>query len=337
MSPHSTFSKQLMRAAPSALMLMLVPIAALLGSAQAAAQAQTYAKTQAQTQAALPAPKVSAGRIERIAAMPSRFVDARPVDVWLPPNYSPQQRYPVIYMHDGQMLFDASMTWNKQAWEVDDTLARLIQEGAIPAVIVVGIWNNANLRHSEFFPSKFLPYLDAPLRQSFVEKALAGESRADRYLQFIVQELKPMIDQRFATRPERDATFLMGSSMGGLISVYGFIEYPDVVGGAAAISTHWIGHFDANAAFPIAAFQYLSAQLTAPKSRRIYFDHGDQDLEAKYQGSQLIVNQIFLDRGYSSNSFSSQVFPGTGHNEQAWAKRLATPVQFLLASPPKKK
>ena len=129
---------------------------------------------------AQPLPEVAVGRIERLPPIASTFVDARPVDVWLPADYSPAKRYDVLYMHDGQMLFDASKSWNHQAWDVHLAVDRLVKAGRIPDTIVVGIWNNDKLRHSEYFPEKFLPFLPEPLRQAFIDKALQGRPRAAR-------------------------------------------------------------------------------------------------------------------------------------------------------------
>ena len=116
---------------------------------------------------AQPLPEVSVGRIERLPPMVSQHVDARPVDVWLPADYSTSKRYNVLYMHDGQGLFDATKTWNRQAWDVHLSVARLVAQGRIPDTIVVGVWNNGALRHSEYYPQKFLPWVPEPQRSEF--------------------------------------------------------------------------------------------------------------------------------------------------------------------------
>ncbi len=278
-------------------------------------------------------PRVSSGTIVRLEAFPSKHVSPRTVDVWLPEGYGAGRRYDVLYMQDGQMLFDAGSTWNKQAWNVDAALATLIREGRVHDTIIVGIWNNAKLRHAEYFPEKFLPLIPEPERSRFVREALGGMPLADRYLRFLVEELKPAIDARFATRPGPESTFLMGSSMGGLISVYAISEYPQVFGGAACLSTHWIGSFQANAAIPIAAFNYLQAHLPDPAHHRIYMDHGTIELDAQYGVAQPVVDQIARDRGYGTENFRSRVFEGAGHSERAWAARVAEPLEFLLNKP----
>lgn len=169
---------------------------------------------------AQPVPAVTAGTVERLENFPSQFVDARHIDVWLPPGYNTQQRHNVLYMQDGQMLFDPATTWNHQAWGADVTLSRLIRQGKIAPTIVVGIWNNGKFRHAEYFPEKNLQFLSGAVRAAHVRDALQGRAQADHYLRFLVQELKPAIDKRYVTRTDAGATFIMGSSMGGMVSVY---------------------------------------------------------------------------------------------------------------------
>ena len=89
-------------------------------------------------------PEVSSGKLERIENFKSKFVSDRNIDVWLPEGYSEESKYNVLYMHDGQMLFDANTTWNKQEWGVDETMTKLISEGKIGPCIVVGIFNDAD-------------------------------------------------------------------------------------------------------------------------------------------------------------------------------------------------
>jgi enterochelin esterase-like enzyme len=277
-------------------------------------------------------PDVAVGRIERLPAMASRHVDPRHVDVWLPADYTPTKRYNVLYMQDGEMLFDARKSWNKQAWDAHLAVARLVQQGRIPDTLIVGVWNNGKYRHSEYFPEKALPFLPDALRAQFIDKGLQGLPRADAYLRYLVDELKPAIDARYATRPGRDNTFVMGSSMGGMISIYAMNEYPQVFGGAAGLSTHWVGSERPNAALPLAAFSYLQRHLADPATHRLYMDHGTTELDAMYAPYQAFINQIVKDRGYTAANSMSRVFEGTGHNETAWAARLEIPLLFLMGA-----
>jgi enterochelin esterase-like enzyme len=274
-------------------------------------------------------PEVAQGRIERLPSFPSRYVAPRNVDVWLPPGYDGKSRCPVIYMQDGQMLFDPRMTWNQRSWGMAETVAHLVRDKRMPATIVVGVWSNGPQRFSEYFPEKALGLLAAPVRTRFVEAMLKGPPQGDNYLRFIVHELKPEIDRRYATRPERAHTAIMGSSMGALISMYAFCEYPEIFGAAGCLSTHWTGFFERNAAVPLALFGYLQGHIPNPKGRRIYFDHGTETLDALYAEPQASADLLFKEKGYADPNYLSRVFPGSAHAEDDWAQRVSIPLIFL--------
>ena len=285
------------------------------------------------------APKVTIGSIERLDNLPSRHIDVRPIDVWLPPDYSRAQRYAVLYMHDGQNLFDPVQTWNKTAWNVHEALSKLMRVGVVQNTIVVGIPSHETHRYSEYFPEKFLALLPPAERDHYVRCAQWGKPLADAYLRFVVQELKPAIDARYATVMGPEGTFTMGSSMGGLISIYALCEYPQVFGGAAGLSTHWIGKPSnwgtpeqiQNASLPLAAFTYLHRQLPKPGTHRIYTDQGTTGLDAVYTPHHAYANLMAAQRGYTAADWQSQVAVGTGHTELDWAARVDVPLKFLLA------
>jgi predicted alpha/beta superfamily hydrolase len=284
-------------------------------------------------------PKVVSGQLIRHDSFPSKYVTARNVDVWLPEGYSPQQKYPVLYMHDGQMLFDTATTWNKQAWDVDDVVTQLVKAGALRAVIVVGVWNGGLTRHSDYFPQKPFESLTAAERVMLDSATRTnGKSvfndfkvHSDDYLKFLVEELKPFIDKNYATRSNRANTFIAGSSMGGLISMYAICEYPQVFGGAACLSTHWPGIFRMESnPVPAAFFRYLEKKLPAPRKHKIYFDYGDQTLDAMYPPLQKQADTIMMRKKFTHKNWLTKFFPGEDHSERAWSKRLASPLLFLL-------
>jgi enterochelin esterase-like enzyme len=275
-------------------------------------------------------PIPASGRIVRLTKFPSVFVQPRTIDVWLPEGYSAKNKYAVLYMHDGQMLFDSASTWNKQEWGVDETLTALIQEKKIRPCIVVGIWNNGPLRPSEYFPEKIIASLSGKMRNEVMQFVL-DTPRADQYLKFIVRELKPYIDSAFSTHHNQRNTFIAGSSMGGLISWYALCEYPSVFFGAACLSTHWPGTFNLqDTTVPIAFDSYLKQYLPDAGQHRIYFDHGTATLDSVYRPSQLRVDRTMKARGYSKNSWMSREFAGADHSERAWRNRLRIPLAFLL-------
>ena len=283
-------------------------------------------------------PEVSYGRIERIENFQSQFVTPRTIDVWLPEDYSPTKKYAVLYMHDGQMLYDATQTWNKQAWEVDEVLAKLHAENKIQDIIVVGIWNGGATRHSDYFPQKAFELLPEKQQDSIYSlerspgvKYFNGRVTSDNYLKFMVQELKPLIDGKYAVHTSKEHTFVAGSSMGGLISMYAICEYPSVFGGAACISTHWPGIFQVeNNPIPTAFYRYLEKHLPNPKEHRIYFDFGTATLDALYEPLQKEVDAIMLQKGYNVNNWLTKKFEGENHSEMAWQKRLHFPFVFLF-------
>ena len=284
-------------------------------------------------------PLVTNGTIQRLENFPSRFVSARNVDVWLPAGYNPAKKYAVLYMHDGQMLFDSTATWNGQEWGVDETLGQLIREKRIRPCIVVGVWNAGKERHVDYFPQKPFESLPKSYRDSLIRMAqrqegaaiFSGEVQSDGYLKFLVTELKPFIDSVYSTRKDRAHTFIAGSSMGGLISMYAICEYPGVFGGAACLSTHWPGIFSVEGnPIPAAFLDYLKSHLPSPKSHKLYFDYGTETLDALYEPFQQQADEIIKRKGFSRKNWMSRKFAGADHSEQAWRNRLDIPITFLL-------
>lgn len=284
-------------------------------------------------------PQVVSGKIERMENFKSIYVTERNIDVWLPENYSNTKKYNVLYMHDGQMLYDPEMAWNKQAWNVDDVLTKLMTENKIQDVIVVGIWNGGITRHIDYFPQKAFESLTQNQQDSIYKANRSnGQSvfnnqkvNSDNYLKFIVKELKPIIDKKYSVYTDAKHTFIAGSSMGGLISMYAICEYPKVFGGAACLSTHWPGIFAVeNNPIPNAFFEYLKKHLPNPKNHKIYFDYGTATLDAMYEPFQLKVDEIMKAKGFTSQNWSTQKFEGEEHSEKSWNKRLHIPIEFLL-------
>ena len=281
---------------------------------------------------------LSTGTVERFENFNSKYISARNVDVWLPDNYNPKNKYSVLYMHDGQMLFDASTTWNKQEWGVDEVIGKLIAEGAIKPCIVVGIWNSGINRHSDYFPQKPFEQLSKEKQDSLISRGkrykdislFANGIQSDNYLKFIVYELKPFIDKTYSTKKKAKDTFMAGSSMGGLISMYAICEYPKVFGGAACLSTHWIGsHPTENNPMPEQFCIYLKNNLPNPKNHKLYFDYGTKTLDAQYEPFQKKVDAIMEEKKFKKN-WTTIKFNGLDHSEKSWNKRLHIPILFLL-------
>jgi enterochelin esterase-like enzyme len=284
-----------------------------------------YAPSPAQT------PAVSAGTIVTVDSFPSAYVETRRVDIWLPAGYDAARRYAVIYIHDGQRLFDSTVTSKGEEWGVDETLTALMNGGKIRNTMVVGIWSNADARHAEYFPWKPVAALPAAERESITRLDFNGNPRSDKYLTFLVRELKPYIDAHYSTLTDRENTFVAGSSMGGLIAFYALCEYPDVFGGAACLSPHWIGNTGRrDEVIPSAFRDYLRCRLPDPVTHRFYFDHGTLGVDSLYAPGQRMIDEVMRAGGYDASRWMSREFAGANHSERDWCRRLAIPMEFLL-------
>lgn len=241
-------------------------------------------------------------------------------------------------MHDGQSLFDTAISWNHQTWEVDETLQQLISDNKMKNSIVVGIYHANSKRRSEYFPGKVFNSLPKQTQDSL--KALKdknnqaifnGDFQSDAYLRFIVYELKPYIDSCFSTHSKQYGTFIAGSSMGALVSLYALCEYPQVFGGAACLSTHWTG--TANFLIkevPETILLYFRNHLPEVGNHKIYFDYGSTGLDSLYKPYQNIMDEIMIQKHYTKEQWITREFLGEGHDENAWRKRLSIPFEFLL-------
>ncbi|MFN5183692.1 MAG: alpha/beta hydrolase [Bacteroidota bacterium] len=283
-------------------------------------------------------PKTVFGRIERIENFKSAFVTSRNVDVLLPEGYSTNEKYAVLYIHDGQMLFDKDITWNKQSWEMDEASAFSYKDADARKFIIVGIWNGGVTRHADYFPQR--PYeMLSDSEKDTIEKQLIREGRtndvfipnSDNYLKFLVKELKPLIDKKYSVHSDKNNTFIAGSSMGGLISIYAICEYPEIFGAAVCISTHWPGIFTlVNNPFPEVMFEYLEKKLPDANEHRIYFDCGNQTLDSLYPNFQKKVDAVIKKHGYKRKNWITKYFPGDDHSEESWAKRVHIPIKFIM-------
>ena len=256
----------------------------------------------------------------------SKYIAARNVDVWLPADYNqyPETKYAVLYMHDGQNLFEPEKSFIGVDWGIDEAMTRLINKGQIKPAIVVGIWNSPK-RRPEYCPQKpFEKYLSQPL-QDELQKEYNEKPFSDQYLKFIVEELKPFIDANYRTLTGNAHTFIMGSSMGGLISAYAVCEYPDVFGGAGCVSTHW-------PAGNGMLIDYLADKLPDPDTHKFYFDYGTETIDAAYEPYQLRADQVMEKAGYTKyQNWITRKFSGDEHSERAWRKRVHIPLEFLLS------
>lgn len=281
----------------------------------------------------------ASGRLIEIPDFPSEHVAPRTVSIWLPAEYDadPEARFPVIYMHDGQNLFDADKANFGVEWRMDEAVTRLAARGDMRPAIIVGMASTP-ARYREYMPRGVFDRLTPDYRER-VRETHRGAPVSDDYLRFIVEEVKPHIDANYRTLPGPADTSIMGSSMGGLISLYAIGEYPAVFGQAAALSVHWplvgadavetLGP-DAPAAVAEAFRAWLAASAIDPAVNRIYIDHGTATLDSHYPPYRAAMDAAMAGLGWQAGPrWESRVFTGTAHDERAWAERVDVPLVFL--------
>lgn len=246
------------------------------------------------------------GTLEVIPAMHSPTLgNARDILVYLPSSYGrSERRFPVLYMHDGQNLFDPSTSFAGE-WGVDRAMARSPRKGR--RAIIVGIPNMGVERMREYSP--------------FYDPQLGGGA-ADDYIDFIANGIKPLIDSRYRTLADREHTGIMGSSLGGLVSLYAFFRSPSLFGFAGAMSPAlWFGR---GQIFPwVEAAEYVRG--------RVYLDVGTREGEKTLENARA-MRDLLVDKGYRLGVDMMWVEDRGGmHNEAAWGRRLRKALPFLLA------
>ncbi|HEX9615559.1 MAG TPA: alpha/beta hydrolase-fold protein, partial [Bacteroidota bacterium] len=229
----------------------------------------------------------------------------RDVSVWLPPSYDREssKRYAVLYMHDGQNVFDPSTSFTGYDWHVDEAADSLIRSGSIEEIIVVAVNNS---------PDRAAEYSDSELGRA--------------YASFVIKELKPMIDRTYRTKPDAANTSVMGSSMGGLISFLFVWWHPEVFSKAGCLSS----------AFSFDGDRILDEveDYTGPKKDiRVYMDCGTVELEAHLKPGSDRMAELLGAKGYREGvEWTYVVDEGAVHNERAWAGRVWRPLVFLFGT-----
>lgn len=255
------------------------------------------------------------------------------VDVLTPDGYARQEseHYPVVYMFDGQNCFDASTTWNHQSWEIDSVMGSLVDKGIISPAIVVGIHSVDKTRLGDLMPKKPIDYLEPEYRDSLFAAFPRMNLRSDEYAAFMANTLKHSVDSAYRTLPDAANTSVMGSSMGGIMSMYVICEYPEVFGNAACLSSHWVGHETEAGKCSDAVLAYIADHTPAPATHRIYLDEGTEHSDAFNGEANDSIIDLLTEKGYSfpQNLMYVNERKG-GHQEYYWAKRLSIPLLFIL-------
>ena len=250
---------------------------------------------------------------ENVQVLPYQFVipeldRQRTVRLYLPPSYhNSEKRYPVVYMHDAQNLFDDKTAFAGE-WGVDESLDLLAAKQGFE-VIVVGIDNSAEFRMNELSPW---------------ENKRFGEAQGKQYMDFIVEVVKPFIDSNFRTQEDRLHTAIMGSSMGGLISHYAVHAYPDVFSKAGIFSpSYWYSQ-------DVFSFSKLKkAQLDA----RLYVIYGDKEGDGMIADTDKMLRQL-RQQGHPRQNTVFKRVPNGEHNEQLWRAEFSEAIQWLFQQQP---
>ncbi|OGT93588.1 MAG: hypothetical protein A2083_09470 [Gemmatimonadetes bacterium GWC2_71_9] len=246
----------------------------------------------------------------------------RHVEIWLPPGYdvAPTTRYPVLYMHDGQNLFDPRIANTGVDWGVDERVVRLVQRGVIPPVIVVGVWSTA-ARGPEYSPWHGAP----------------------TYARFLIEELMPRVNREFRTQTGPENTAVMGSSMGGLLSFYLVTHHPEVFGACGCVSTHFplseavvaqVSPGLVTTSTPDSTpyiIRDIAAGLRAPRGTRYWFDYGGLGPDSAYGPTHEAVRAWLHGQGLvEGRDLVVRRYEGADHNEAAWRARLDDSLTFLF-------
>jgi enterochelin esterase-like enzyme len=245
----------------------------------------------------------------------------RHVEVWLPPGYDedPEARFPVLYMSDGQNLFDPRIANTGVDWGVDEAIVRLVETGVISPVIVVGAWST-----DERGP-EYSPWHGAP-----------------EYARFLIEELMPRVNSEFRTLTGPENTSHMGSSMGGLLSFYLVTYHPEVFGSCGCVSTHFplseavwqeVGYGTPGQTPDETPYIVLDieAGLTVPEGARYWFDYGTEGLDGEYGPTHEALRARLLELGLvEGDDFLITEYEGATHNEASWRERLDDPLTFLF-------
>ena len=248
------------------------------------------------------------------------LTEERIVSIWLPPGYAkdPERRYRVIYMHDGQNVFDPrTASWGID-WGVDEAMMRGVETGDFEPAIVVAAWSTPN-RHTDYSP-----WHDA-----------------QHYARFLIDELMPRVNADFRTLSGPENTYVMGSSMGGLLSYYLVKNRPDVFGACGCVSSHFAlskADFATNAgnspgvreSTPYIIMD-IEAGETVPEGVRFYFDYGTETLDATYESDHEPVREWLLGQGLTEEEdFRMRKFDGAEHSEAAWRARVGDQLRWML-------
>ncbi|KAF0249851.1 MAG: esterase [bacterium] len=257
-------------------------------------------------------PHTLTGKIENHPKFFSKHLaNSRDIIVYLPPNYDKNinPHYPVLYLHDGQNIFDGATSFIPgQEWQCDETAQRLALANRIQPIIIVGIYNTGQERINEYTPT--------------VDARYGKGGKATLYGRFLVEELKPFIDKEYRTLTDQNNTALGGSSLGGLVSLFIGLEYPEIFGKLAIISPSvwWDNR----------TILKDIEKISKKPNIKIWLDIGTNESKESVPDTKLLKDAL-INKGWQiDKDLKYLVVKGAKHNEQAWASRFDLVLKFLF-------
>ena len=249
------------------------------------------------------------GIIRKHEKFAAESIEPRDVHVYLPPGYgtSPTQRFPVLYLHDGQNLFDPTTAF-REDWKVDSTAESLIQKGEVEPMIIVGIANSGEKRIDEYTPTK--------------DEARQKGGEAEKYGRMLISELKPFIDRLYRTRPDPANTGLGGSSLGGLITLHLGLRHSSVFGKLAVLSPSvW---WDSRKII------HEVVALTSKLPLRIWLDAGTGEGPDVTTDARMLRDALVAKGWKVDDDLKYFEAEGAEHNERAWGSRVDRVLKYLF-------
>lgn len=288
--------------------------------------------------ATLPDPVDGPGQTVEWRALPADDLPEQRVTIWLPPEYykwPANHRFPVLYMWDGQNLFDPGTTHYGKAWMVQDVLRGMVARGEAEPHIVVGIWSPpGKARYRSYLPQFAADNAGGDVASGIFEMA-GGPVLSKRQLDWVAAVLKPGIDRSYRTHTDPRQTTIVGASMGGVMSCYAIVARPDIFGRAGCVSAHFalvdLELAPANKAQIEGLWaDYLGANLGEPSGRRVWMDHGTEMLDSYYAPWQQMVAADFKALGWrEGEDFTARVYEGAEHDENFWRARMPQMLAWL--------